>query len=824
MKTPILARFCHLPVRTALELRAHKSSEWIREFKLINKELNNIVQEIDSAIYESIPAVISKIQRSELLKCKRLIKNLKPIGTTELIILQRHPQIRNDVITRYLNLQQQWVRINSLRNSVYEADVRDLWKVLLDLASDPLFQSGVMLSSEPLYLRLVDALNDKPIDSKTRRQFTISLTKYLVRASLKTTPYSTFAGVSRTEVGQTDNSQWEMPIKRDVYLNPNIAYRLWNFERIDSKNLQNARLILNPNSIVADSTLLALTGALEFNTDGVHTHEKIVRLSPIPRTINDLVLMLQQKSLTRTEIEAQNPDYTPLVNVLLANGILIEETRPNALDQDFLNYTTLAVPVKNWLERLDGVDGPQRFAALKELEEACHLALDGKSSTTSLYPPVLEDMYATAPIPIPSMPSALVNSLSSLAAISYIFDPTYPARRTQVEFFKLHYSEGNPVPLLEFLQKWQAFTSQESQDTDPHARATQRLMRYNPLHNEKIGSLHAVHQQIERSLREVIRTQSPLDLTEFTTSVDPQQNYSWDIMGHLIPTSDDNGLQFVINHIYDGHGHMFSRFIKGLGLSHDGASRETVADIYGYFGFPADRRVFMTEELIVAPGWSLPGNSPSTEIAVVDLEVGLNPNTDTLYLKHVPSDKEIRPRYLGFMMPFFLPPITRFLTLFDSSASPLSVVDMFLNDFISESEEQDAIICVPRIMFCPEIVFGRRTWIVPKSQFPAIGPHIGVGDMMSLLDWAASNGLDSYFFVRAILWPQANVPQNYRKAQYIDLSSYPSIMEFRRIMERSRMLVVEEMLPSNDHYGHSIYQGHAVELVLELSRHGEINE
>ncbi|MDJ1498471.1 lantibiotic dehydratase [Cytophagaceae bacterium DM2B3-1] len=73
------------------------------------------------------------------------------------------------------------------------------------LYSDPLLQSALFIASPEMYIQCCAWLNNEVKNEKDRKKIELTLTKYLLRASYRCTPFGLFAGLSLVHLAQTTN-------------------------------------------------------------------------------------------------------------------------------------------------------------------------------------------------------------------------------------------------------------------------------------------------------------------------------------------------------------------------------------------------------------------------------------------------------------------------------------------------------------------------------------------------------------------------------------------------------------------------------------------
>ena len=146
-----------------------------------------------------------------------------------------------------------------IAKNVYKKDYRKIWEYICSLGLEEFFLEAILISSPTLYSSIKKLGENPKNDDATY----ISIYKYLLRASARTTPYGLFANVALGEFSKTKNPMVRhRKIVKKLYADSswifNLIYKLeklhlsklnlcWNKDCYISKNRMKNPTYLNHN-------------------------------------------------------------------------------------------------------------------------------------------------------------------------------------------------------------------------------------------------------------------------------------------------------------------------------------------------------------------------------------------------------------------------------------------------------------------------------------------------------------------------------------------------------------------------------------------------
>ena len=209
------------------------------------------------------------------------------------------------------------------------------------LFSQPYFREAIYLTSQNLYQELSKWLNDKDFDAKREERLTLSLYKYLIRMSSRSTPYGLFAGCAMGKISEQPTS-----IDLDSHHHKHARLDMNALAEIIDALLQDpiirAQIKFRPNSslYVTDTTYRYVTYILR-------NKQRSYRLSSSTITpyINRILALAQSgkckaefvKSLVELEGEFTEEEAIDYVEKMIALQILVSELTPGVTGSEGLS-------------------------------------------------------------------------------------------------------------------------------------------------------------------------------------------------------------------------------------------------------------------------------------------------------------------------------------------------------------------------------------------------------------------------------------------------------------------------------------------------------
>jgi len=304
------------------------------------------------------------------------------------------------------------------------------------------------------------------------------------------------------------------------------------------------------------------------------------------------------------------------------------------------------------------------------------------------------------------------------------------------------------------------------------------------------------------------------------------------------PYMDGRRLRAVVNHMYTGMGQFLSRFLPALDEAVQVSVREHIADFFptgamavelpGAFGFNANVRPPLAPYVLGYPG--SPSARPAAEtVPLAELRFVHDPEAHMVRIYHKGSGREVYLLYLGFLVPFALPPLLRTLAVMAGNGMTLFLPHVQVEASLSEAERK-RIRTYPRAML-GDVVLARRSWYAPEEEKPTPDPNETDFEYFRRAhEWIARHGIPQQVFVQQI--PTQLLRQGFRtfddamvalraKPQFIDFAN-PLLVRLLAKMNRDcpdHTLVVTEALPAMDRQMFTVGgQPFATELIVELNQ------
>ncbi|WP_176526215.1 lantibiotic dehydratase [Bacillus cereus] len=874
----LLFRIAGLGLSNYSELISVNSMKYLEEKYELETSVTQHAEYLTMQLYNAVSICSDENMKKKLLKVKKSFGKKKVPQVDDLLDViewtQADKTINKGLITEYLAQQEQLARLKDKEEQYLLADYQRETEFITNLVKTDVMQNGLLLSSSSLYQKLISYLKQeiKP-QNRANRKFESSLIRYITRTLFKTSPFSTFTPISFASVSPVEQSinikESQKQLKSYCYINPNILKRV--IRLLEKKFTNKLLIVINPslqidseNYYIPTVKFTSLSTLLDRYTQTILKIKRQPMLDYLYQHMGELPITHEEVIKFLIDFQGANADEQK-IRQFIANlseinffqsGFLLDDYDQNlipnfikAVEKLNLSSNQLLSNVIAILEHIDVLTNSyikskpkERLLLLKQISSSVVQLFDACGERCEVPEfPILEDaFYQDLNIKFNLNDSSTIyQDLKFISNSIGLYDVFYGYKLTLKEFFVRNYGKGGVCKNIFVLSKeWFDFASKELPREPTKIRGF--MLTWNPFNLQTIK----LWQQARRNLRKFIfqyanASTDEIDLKEILTSVAGdvtrnQGNMSLDFTGQLF--IQNNKDRFVVNNIHDGWGHMFSRFlfpnntetegiIKGIQAQNTNISQEeVVADIRGYYGFPADIRPNLTKSYILYPGSTQFGeiNGRNT---VGDLEVRHDVNTDRLRVWSSKQKKYISPRFLGFYNLFSLPNFGMFLSLMESSnRATLHPFELF-DDKINDKLKAEGYLVIPRFSV-GSVVLSRKTWLISNEKFPRRKPGMTDIEYMDYLNqWRNQLGLAPYFFVRVARYAEnyeemfngASYKDAERKPQYIDLRVHLLIREFERYLNRGHIaLEIEEMLPDHQSIFPLFEEPHVNEMVIEV--------
>ncbi|KOS64275.1 lantibiotic dehydratase [Lysinibacillus sp. FJAT-14222] len=827
----VIARLSGLPIDGLEQFIAKESIEFIKKRQYVNFQCEKLADELNERIYTLVPGILRKDSKRTLLKIKRRISMGSILKTEDIHILEQY-KICSLKITEYnVWAQEKEYNLSLQKARAMEIDTANVTSEIKKVSSSQVLQNGLLYSSLTTLDMTQQYIDGKDYSNKAIRRIESTLIRYLTRIMTKTSPFSSFTIISGINVSEnhTKVNNNEDSIQSTVYLNPIISYTLLN-HFYTKPFLYNVPVVINPNIYFSQDKIYIFTKTVDISNGGIRNPEHQYSL-PNSTTIQFIIhLLYENTQLSVREIQQLLKSRSKNSEKLIINLIKIGLLKPAIHTEEFridLLHTFLKDPSLNSFSSLiqsltklndylkaysrQFYDVHKRIQIEKLTEEEIKRLYQELSITNPIPNPVfIEICYRTNEIQISTNTlSSMQLSLQKFSKSCIVFDPFFSVRETQKEFYKRNFHNKSCV-LIEFYNKWSSFVeendsfNQNSKSISPLNLLREKLISYNPYQLESIEQHHHIQNEIYKKII-TSQIQKDIDISPLLHGNSHTRNTeNISILGQV---QEDSTIKIVINKITDGNGQMFSRFLEHLPsknierikkINQIKQTKGTITDIHAFFGFAGDSRPVLTDKVICYPGSHL--TKEADNISIFDLEIVLDEAEDILQLKRKSSGEIINPKYLGFMTPFLLPPLARFLALFNSLSQLITnPINIFINRLIQLCD--DHVMRIPRILYGTDIILSRQTWIIPQSAYPIPKAPLNDLDYMEfLLEWVNTHDMGYHFFIKKGEDLEPNTQIKNRniadKPQYIDIRIYHHLRELKKIFKEStHYVIIEEVYP-----------------------------
>jgi hypothetical protein len=760
-------------------------------------------------------------------------------------------------------------RLDRQAESAFGEELTSLRQTLVALASQPLVQRGLVLSSrnlrnsfESFYRRRVGGpLNSKDLDAE------IGIMKYLARVHAKTSPFSTFTNIACGHLSGAPDAFGAGGSSRlvagdpQVVVHTGINHLVIRFAREmllrDPATRAAAPLCLNP-------TLRREDGHYRFLTNS-NNIEAFQRLAVHP--VIDLVIEAVsgggttlrgavERLAAEPRLDMTADEIAPLLDELIALGLLECDIPVSALDPGWivafrrfaeapgaspraaamlaalegLQEAASAFATAGAVEREALLDASQRSFSFAGEEDAAPVQSSAagvfrradftltRLPANLFYEDALLDCEPAVSRQAFSELAVLVDSFASRLGRFDVFDRD---RARYHDFFNERYGAGATVDLMRFHEDFSrqrlAAASGERDGSRPSAAADQRWV-------EELGRRSA--QRVSRGVVHV----TDEDFAAADEVAPPAAGYPsrGSISGWLQPYIDDGGqLAAVVNGSLPGFGkaasrmlHLFEPMTAALRDWNARLAPEAIliqnldASCWNSNIHPP----LMPYEIRIPNGESsLP---PQQQVAVSDLAIRLSGDGE-LALIHKASGRRAYVFDLGLQILEQRSQLYQLLAKFTlTTFSPWVAVSRALGERNAQAVA-DGVSAQPRVVFERRLVLRRASWIVRTAAIPRRGRDSAWSYFRRLNDWREAMMLPERVFVTIHargfegLVNGKPASRDDQKPQYVDFANPFLVSVFDHLLGRAREQVqIFEMLPAPAQLPTVGGRRHVAELVL----------
>ncbi|MBB5777012.1 lantibiotic dehydratase [Nonomuraea jabiensis] len=665
-------------------------------------------------------------------------------------------------------------------------------------AADPAFRRGLALAGGELAVDLETWLADPA--RRPKQQKLLRLAKYLVRAAVKTSPYSTFTSTGRAVWGGG-----ERHVERVVPV----------LELDGIQTFSDDRVRVNPSVTVAG-------GMAEFI--GPPPGEALVSIGVTEAVAACLRVAEGGEWVPRGRfaeaLGAEPAAVTKFLDKLLTVGLL--EARP-----DDAPPPDLLAGIRRTERATDPSTFRQELGRLIATAHACRAACadmaknvapagrairgdgDGGAGGDGGVGRAVVHEVAVCVEPVARLDLARWrDGLADLDVVRRwlaVFDAKHPMRLAVAAYLTTRYGPDPAVPFLTLHRHIQ----RELAGTGPAGRELRAFLGSSAAWTQPLAASTLPRiRELERLRAEARSLALDAEDPDGTCRVTPgqlaAQLESWPSW-IAIPASSACYVQavadaLVLNVVHGGHGRALRRLdhlVERAGghpepprlQDPDGA---VYAEFSGDLGSTLNARPPSTRYEIDYP--HSPGTRPpDLRLPLTDLHVTLCPDSGLPELRSKRLGRRVVPLHLGLAAEFRLPPAARFIErvfgpgyLLHPSSPPL----------VRMGRVPSEVTRYPRVE-AGRVVVQRRRWLAPAAALPVRAK--GEGDaayLTRLIAWADEYGVPHRSFVRA--WPEQTGQAGQDKARkplFLDLANLFLVKNFERQIRGCAFALFEEALP-----------------------------
>lgn len=850
-----VCRVAGVPVGGLEDLAAVESMAAYRALREHEAEIGRLSGPLSEALFEAVGGLEDSGLRGVLLRLKRDVHNLRPLDRS---ILEKVPRNLAADLERYDRLMGSLREAEARFEASFAAEIVRIRRRFQAAVMDEDFRNGVLFASLSLFdeiERYTGAEAEHP--GAKARQVERSLLRYYTRATVKTTPFSTFCAVlpGRISPGGSGPGFLGDPRGKSSVLRLNKAMVPFLVQALTARPTVRRRLTveLNPTLRQVEGRWLFLAGA---GRREVFQH---LASNPVLGLLVDLVREEGPRPLAALaevlleEVEASEEKIAAYLDRLLETGFLRFKLglREQEVDWDrrlcrLLEglEDDLARRTVRFLEeyrRLADACAEAPLAERRALLERVTALVDGYFAgveETKGWEPGTETLFEDAGAA--GGDTSLVLDLEGLGDLvaEYVrltrpFIWLLGEQANMRHFFTGHYG-SKAVPLLRFFEDYYRehlkdhLERQEQAGGQPPGEADARLS--NPFGLEVVEKLNAARHGLGQRIRELWRAAPSAeeivlerrDLEELAVGLpDLEEPFrSVSLFVQFVPSG------LVLDEVLVGFGKYFSRFLyllpeeveRDLVASNRRLTRSELAEICGDASFNADLHPPLLPEEIAYP--TAEGGSAREQISISDLVVEPDPRRPfRVRLVNVTTGREVVPVDLGFRNPQMRPALFQML----SRMTPVSA--FLLNpparpDLSPEIPEH--VVYRPRVTYRGRLVLARRRWTLPPALFPGRERRESeAGYFLRVQRWREDLGLPEEVFVRLTSPSPGKRPglrEHLAKPQYVDFRNPLLVDLFSRMTENLEtfQVILEERLPGREHLISHGEERFVTEMILQV--------
>jgi len=804
----LIVRLSALPTSVIKGLPGSQLVSCIAAIEQADLEIERQRLMVSDALYAAINQSETRTDRNLLLGARRDLFNSRPLSLQRTALLSALlSDNHREIVLRFSSLLVERAALAGQLLQIYQTTLVAERRAIQQATERASFLKGVLLSSPSLARNVKRYQQTEPTRLNSRdEQIERGLLRYLTRAAMKATPFSTFCTVIPGRLHVTSESDPEISLAGSIEhqrsylrLNKSLYTVLWAALRMHATARESLEVALNPTLEATASQWVFLTS---------HGDREIFRRV----TRNDATDLVQDIASSRratfgeltkalatdSRVEATAEEAALYVNSLVEIGLLryrsaVPEQEVN-WDKSFqavldhcegndaaLEMRSLLALLRRDVDLAETSDADQRATLFEGMREtvrsvAERLSLPPIPRADAL---VFEDATASAEARI-GLPTECGHALQVLAEVVRLtMRVAFPrgAMATMRHFFTTSFGENDEVPLLKFYERFYREHMHDHSSKEEAARRGQAPKNYNVWNPFELPAV-AEMQRAQGAFTEIFAAawrRNPaavevnVDLRELRSVVEQvapiRSCRSASVFAVFASGHSPGRLSRVVAPsctYFAGYGKYFSRFLylfpnevmESVVACNNALTTDILAEIGGDAGFNANLHPPMVPFEIAYPTGDAP--SVGSQLQCTDLYVTLDPLDETaLALRHRPSGKRVYPLDLGFLSAMRRPPLYQLLIRFMPASSfsfalpevPFDPASKNTN--LREERPQDAAVSQTRkarVVYRPRLLIDNAVVVARRrwSVTPETFPSMLPGER------------DDAYFLRLTQWRRVN--------------------------------------------------------------------
>jgi hypothetical protein len=807
-----VCRVATLPVRCTQELHSTKCRNLLDDIFGLSERIADLRERTSNILYAAVSIRPDRDERRDLINARRRLFNEKPPSPRERVSISKCLSSADVTVVEEL------VHLLGIRTALRQ-QLKDAFASELDLArsrlrntiDDGSLRSGILASSESLY-QAMSLYRERPnaLSLGERVKTERGILRYVTRASMKATPYSTLCSIlpGRFAVDDTkpphstprsaDRRSLRIEGPKEQIKSVRLNKRLYGVLRHSVSRHYELRLHLevelNPTLKLEPAEFVFLfVGAGREVFQRVERSELLDLVVEMVASERTTLSRLAARIAERPEVASTHEEAIEFINKLLAAGLLrfsfgIPEQEAVWHDSlaSIMERSGLALgrQIADDLRRLGGAaDNYSRASAedrppiLEEAQQTICSLMKGLDLPDAKWtgPIFFEDASANAHVAIRWTPALarVFDDLRRYVSLTRRLSQTRTDQAVLRRFFDERYADtAAPIPLLEFYEDFHRDFQKEHLVRAAKQAAGAADPDYNvanPYDLELVANTFAARDRIARLIGAAQERNA--DAVEVSISLDELLDCVRDLpdvgdehasVGMFLdlvePEDGSSSPRVVLNkaHYVDGFGKFFSRFLhvlpesitENLRAANAARSESIVAEIGGDGNFNPNLHPPLLPWAIAYPTTEAGEDNvlAATELAVTRRKE----RSDALSLWHVPSGREVTPVDLGFQSRDGRPALFQLLGRFSPAGQFMLTLPGRSPRHVSGSEEPTPQVRhLPRVVLNDTIVVARRSWVVPSEVLPKRAAEGTDDEWFAQVDeWRKHHGLPEEVYLR----------------------------------------------------------------------------